>query len=129
MSSVVMAIAVDDMAAGPLGVKEAAVMALEPLGGVRVLWIEDHEPEQLGLAGLAPAQPPAPAGGQALPGRVPAQQKRRRPVAMASCLSCGCFWESHGQDERGKLYWGICRNTSKPVYELSARCAAWKGAT
>ena len=49
MSSVVLTIAVDDLAAGPLGAKEAAVMALEPLGGVRVLRVEVREPEQLGF--------------------------------------------------------------------------------
>lgn len=127
MSSVVMAIAVEDMAAGPLGVKEAAVMALEPLGNVRVLWVEDHEPEQLGLDGVAPARPPAPVGGQAPAGRGPSQPKRRRTEPMRCCNTCACFRESHGRDERGKLYWGTCRETGKPVYELKDRCRAWTG--
>lgn len=57
MSRVVATIAVDDMGVDPLGVKEALVMAVEPLGGVQVLWVDIQEPEQLGLNGVAPPPP------------------------------------------------------------------------
>lgn len=47
MSRIVVTLAVEDAAVGPLGVKEAVAMALEPLGGVRVLAVECREPEQI----------------------------------------------------------------------------------
>lgn len=49
MSRAVMTIAIDDLAVDLLGVKEALAMALEPLGAARVLNVEVHGPEQLGL--------------------------------------------------------------------------------
>ena len=47
MSRIVVTLAVEDAAVGPLGTKEAVAMALEPLGGVRVLAVELHELEQI----------------------------------------------------------------------------------
>ena len=49
MSRILLAVAIDDFAAGPQGVKEAVAMALEPLGSVQVLRIKVQEPEQLGF--------------------------------------------------------------------------------
>lgn len=51
MSYTVITVAIDDMTVDPLGVKEAAVMAPEPLGRAFVLQMETHEPEQLGKEG------------------------------------------------------------------------------
>lgn len=49
MSRVLLAIAIDDFAAGPQGAKEAAAMALEHLGGVRVTQVRIVEDEQLSI--------------------------------------------------------------------------------
>ena len=49
MSRILLAIAIDDAATGPQGVKEAVAMALEPLGSVQVLRVKVQEPEQLGF--------------------------------------------------------------------------------
>ena len=49
MSRILLAIARDDATAGPQGAKEAAAMALEPLGSVQVLRVKVQEPEQLGF--------------------------------------------------------------------------------
>ena len=48
MSRLLITIAVD-AADDPLGAKESAVMALEPLGGIQVLGVEEERPEQLSL--------------------------------------------------------------------------------
>lgn len=49
MSDLYAHIVIKDAAVEPLGVKEAMAMALEHLGGVRVLSVELREPEQLGF--------------------------------------------------------------------------------
>lgn len=49
MSRVLTTIAIDDFGVGPLGVKEALVMAVEHLGGVQGLSVEIQEAEQIKL--------------------------------------------------------------------------------
>lgn len=126
MIRALLTIAVDGMSVDPLGVKEAVSMALEPLGGVRVLQVDVHEPEQLGLERVIPAQPARPAG------QAPSTDGRKAPQkakwqGMACCLSCGYYRQSGGRNEMGRLYWGVCGRSGRPVYDLKERCAAWKG--
>lgn len=47
MSRLLLAVAIDDFAAGPQGAKEAAAMALEGLGRVQVLRVKIQGEEQL----------------------------------------------------------------------------------
>lgn len=149
MSRVVATIAVDDMGVDPLGVKEALVMAVEPLGGVQVLWMDIQEPEQLGLNGVAPPPPARPApkpakqqtrtqGGQAPSrgkpappqgGQAPADGSggRRAPASMTACFTCARYSKSYGKDANGIFYWGTCANTGKFIYSLRDSCGVWKG--
>lgn len=125
MSCIFAHIAIDDARVEPLGVKEALAMALEHLGGVRVLSAELQEPEQLGMAGgaFAPPRPkPAPPswGGQA-----PARRSPQPQTAMACCYSCARYRSDRNRDAGGNLYWGTCGRTGKPVYDLKERCPAW----
>lgn len=138
MSYAVMTVAVDDMMVDPMGVKEAAVMALEPLGRAFVLRVETYEPEQLGLEGIVPARPPAPRtsperaksqGGQAPAASVPAKPSRKAPTAIVGCRTCAHFREEHGWDESRQGYWGQCEKTGERVYKLWAQCGAWKAVT
>lgn len=138
MSYTVMTVAIDDMTVDPLGVKEAALMALEPLGRAFVLRVEAHEPEQLGIEGVAPTRHPAPrtsaeratlSGGQAPAAGTPAKASRRAPAAIVGCCNCACFCKEHGWDENRQGYWGWCGKTGERVYKLWAQCGAWKAAT
>ena len=135
MSCVVATIAVEDMGADPLGVKEALAMAVERLGGVRVLAVEIQEPEQMKMKGAAsarPAEPPrrterAAPGGQAPAAPTSGRLKPYVPAKEVCCLYCGDFrpaWEGHGTP--GQLCYGTCRFTGEPVHNLADRCAAWK---
>lgn len=128
MSCIFAHIAIDDAAVEPLGVKEAMVMALKHLGGVRVLSVELQEPEQMRMAGdtVAPSRPkpkpaPSPRGGQA-----PARRPPQPQTAMECCDSCGYFRLAKGWDLEGTPYWGICGRTRRPVYDLKDRCHAWE---
>lgn len=47
MPRLVLTIAIEDAAVGPQGAKEAAAMALEGLGGVRVLQVQIQGDEQM----------------------------------------------------------------------------------
>lgn len=131
MSGALIHIAVDDLAVEPLGVKEAVVMALEHLGGVRVLEVQIQEPEQTRMAGgaFAPSNPrprpgpepsPPPPGGQA-----PVRGSRRPQTAMVCCYNCACYRSDRSQDTGGNWYWGVCGRTGQPVYDLKSRCGAW----
>lgn len=51
MSCVIATIAIDDFGAGPQGAKEALAMAVEHLGGVRVLEVKALEEEQMRIGG------------------------------------------------------------------------------
>lgn len=53
MSCVVATITIDDFGAGPQGAKEALAMAVEHLGGVRVLLAEVREEEQIRIGGTS----------------------------------------------------------------------------
>lgn len=138
MSYTVMTVAIDDMTVDPLGVKEAALMALEPLGRAFVLQMETHEPEQLGIEGITPTRHPAPctsterakpSGGQAPAAGTPAKPSRKAPTAIVGCRTCAHFREEHGWDESRQGYWGWCGKTGERVYKLWAQCGAWKAAT
>lgn len=135
MSRVVDTIAVEDMGVDPLGVKEALAMAVERLGGVRVLAVDVQEPEQIKMKGASPARPAAPPrrtekaapGGQAPAASAPSRPKPYVPAKEVCCLYCGDFrpaWEGHGTP--GQLCYGTCRFTGEPVHNLADRCAAWK---
>ena len=138
MSCMIMTIAVDSPSVGPQGAKEAAAMALEPLGGVRVLKVDVREPEQMLVGAMVPesqSQPPAsidrrtPAApdGQAPAGRLPAAQRRRSPcrTGMACCMTCDFYRQEPGKDEQGKVRWGTCEQTGRPVHRLIDRCGAY----
>lgn len=126
MSRVLLAVAIDDCGLGPLAAKEAAVMRLEPLGGVQVLRIKVEEPEQMRMAGgtfdtQKPKPAPAIRSGQAKARSLP-----QPPAPMKYCFSCGCFRSGPGQDYSGNSGWGTCGRTGKPVYDLmKSRCAGW----
>ena len=131
MSGALLHIAVDDLAVEPLGVKEAVVMALEHLGGVRVLEIQLQEPEQTRMAGDAfapsklgprpgPKPSPPPPSGQA-----PVRSSRRPQTAMECCDSCAYFRSARGWDSKGNPYWGTCERTGRLVGDLKEHCPAW----
>lgn len=135
MSDALITIAIKDMTVEPLGVKEAAVMALEHLGGVQVLQVEVREPEQMKLGGAATERrtspchtPPArqdpdkPASAHPAPGR----PKRSVPTDMFCCLTCASFQKEHGQDAAGSFYWGKCGQSQKLVYSLRDQCEGWE---
>lgn len=127
MTRVLMYVAVDGVTTDLLGVKEAASMLLEPLGVVHVLQVDVQEPEQMRMDGVAPARQTAAPAGQAPPPpsmSVPPQKKGRQP--MACCLNCYHYQQRSSRDETGKLYWGKCLRTGKPVYDLRELCAGWK---
>lgn len=134
MNRFLLSIAVEDAAVDALGAKECAVMALEAAGmaGARVLRVEVQEPEQLAMEGVAPdrsTQPKPPAPRRTAPPR--GTQSTGRPTRpksrpLASCYTCAHYRPSHGQDERGTLYWGLCANSGKPVYRLIDQCEAWR---
>ena len=124
MSSLLLTIAVEDAAVDAQGAKECAAMALEGLGRARVLRVEEQEPEQLGIGGVAPPAPRRTAPPQ---GRQPSPRPTRpKSRPLASCYTCTHYRPSHGQDERGTLYWGLCANSGKPVYRLIDQCEAWR---
>ena len=131
MSGALIHIAVDDLAVEPLGVKEAVVMALEHLGGVRVLEIQLQEPEQTRMAGDAFAPPnPRPRPGQKSPppppsGQAPVRSSRRPPTAMECHFICAHYRSDRNQDAGGNWYCGVCGRTGKPVYEIWKGCPAW----
>ena len=131
MSGALIHIAVDDLAVEPLGVKEAVVMALEHLGGVRVLEIQLQEPKQTRMVGGAfapsnsrprtgPKSPSPPPSGQA-----PVRSSRRPQTAMECCFNCACYRSDQNRDADGNPYWGVCGRTGRPVYDLKNRCGAW----
>ena len=133
MSDLFAHIAIEDARVEPLGVKEAIAMALEHLGGVRVLEVQLQEPEQTRMAGgaFAPSKPrprpgpkssppPPPPGGQA-----PARSSRRPQTAMECCGSCGHFCLAQGWDLGHKFYWGTCGRTGQLVGDLKERCPDW----
>lgn len=133
MSDLYAHIVIKDAGVEPLGVKEALTMALEHLGGVRVLEVQLQGPEQLGMGGAfapsrprpkppspAPKSPPPPPSGQA-----PAHSSRRPQTAMVCCYNCACYRSDRHQDASGNWYWGVCGRTGKPVYDLKDRCGAW----
>lgn len=130
MSDLFARIAIEDARVEPLGVKEAIAMALEHLGGVRVLEVQLQEPEQLGMTGgaFAPLKPrPKPKPAPPAPsGQATARSSRRPQTAMECCFSCACYRSDRHQDAAGTPYWGICGRTGEPVYDLKKRCAGWR---
>ena len=124
MSRTVMTVEMDDPLMEPLGLKEAAVMALEPLGGrVRVTLVQTAGGEQMTMAGAAPARPSRP--GPAPGGQAPTRPRPRVPAGLGCCLDCAHFREEHGRDSAGKLLWGVCRRSGRWLDEANKRCAAW----
>lgn len=125
MSRLLLAVAIEDAAVGPLGAKEAVAMALEPLGGVQVLRVKAEEDEQLQMAG-GTFDPPRPKPATpARRGQAPAGGSSQPPAPMKNCFSCGCYRSGRGRDYSGISYWGTCGRTGEPVYDLKIRCAGW----
>ena len=111
-------------------------MALEHLGrDVRVLRVEVREEEQMALGGVDPKPRTGPALSLRRPAPVPpGGQAHARPESrglrsgrgnMICCKNCELFRYEPGQDEAGKLRWGICRRTGLAVRELKDQCGAW----
>lgn len=130
MSGALLTIAVDDLAVELLGVKEAAVMALEHLGGVRVLAVEVREDEQLGLAGMHPARPAAPPScprrddGQAQ-SSVAGHTKRSVPKRATGCFNCAHYQKDPGWDDARQGFYGRCAKSGRRVYKLFDLCGKW----
>lgn len=117
MTRTVMTVEMDDPLMEPLGLKEAAVMALEPLGGrVRVTVVRTIGEEQLTMAGAELERPSRPE-----PGRKPAT------LGLGCCLDCAHFREEHWRGGDGTLLWGVCRRDGRWLAEANKRCAAWAG--
>lgn len=128
MSSAIVTIEIEDLGVDAQGVKEAAVMALERLGGARVLHVDVREPEQLGMDGAAahPSAPPRrPSSGASREAPKP-RQGRPGLGGVPCCMNCGHYHMGAGNGENGQLYWGVCREAGRPVYKLLDRCGAWR---
>ena len=133
MTNLLITVAVEGVDLDPIGAKESAVMALESLGGVRVLEIDAREPEQLQFYEGAVYKPNSRRAPSALAppdkpvaGTSNAQKPGRpRPTAMACCLSCVSYRQGPGRDEAGKDYYGTCTRTHRPVYSLRDQCGNW----
>lgn len=116
----------------PLGAKEALVMAVEPLGIVREVRVEVHEPEQLVMDGAAPARPAAPPtaprGGQAPSDHRTGRKKPYAPRQLEACANCAQYRALPGWDNAGQGFFGKCAATGKPVYKLlgGEGCRAWR---
>lgn len=125
MRRTVMTVEMDDPLRDELGLKEAALMALEPLGGrIRVTVVRTVGDEQMSMAGMAPKH-----SGQPAPvGQAPARPKPRVPTGLGCCLDCTHFRYEPGRDEAGKLLWGVCRFHGRPLRDANKRCNAWAGA-
>lgn len=126
MRRVVMAVEMDDPLEDPLGLKEAAVMAMEHLGGrTRVTVVRVLGDEQLAIAGVTPGRP-APAGKPARGGQAPARPKPRAAEKMECCLDCAHFRKEPRRDSAGALLWGVCQRDGRWLDEANKRCAAWE---
>ena len=126
MRRAVMAVELDDPLADPLGLKEAALMALEPLGGrARVTVVQITGEEQLAMAGTGPSRParPAPAGAPAQGGQAPARP--RLPQEMECCLNCAHYRKGQRGNGGGALSWGACAADGKALDEVNRRCDFW----
>lgn len=132
MSRAVLTIAVEGpITSDPLGIKEAAVMALEHLGWAKVTRVEVEDEEQLSVLGEAkrppravsvsvPTSAPAPAPIPPRPADKPKSQ-----TAMECCFSCACYRSEPGRDAAGMQFWGVCGRTGQAVYDLKNRCGGW----
>lgn len=130
MTRTVMTVEMDDPLMEPLGLKEAAVMALEPLGGrVRVTVVRTIGEEQLTMAGAELERPSRPEPGRkpATSGQAPARARPRVPSGLGCCLDCAHFREEHWRGGDGTLLWGVCRRDGRWLAEANKRCAAWAG--
>lgn len=129
MSFVVATVRIEDFGAWTLGVKEALAMRLEPLGGVRVVDVQTMGGEQMQIPGTDRRQTPPPHPGPApAPDAGRQARVRARPragTAMECCLSCARYKKDPGRNEDGKLHWGICAATGRPLYEVNKRCGGW----
>ncbi len=135
MRSAVITVVVDNVPGDVLGVKEAAAMALEGLGRVRVTQVQMVEDEQLRVDNaveqgetsvwtafpLKPCRRPAPQNR----GTSPRPAYRKPPVTIDCCLSCARYKKDPGRNEDGKLHWGICVATGRPLHEVNKRCGGW----
>ena len=123
-------IAIDDFGAGPQGAKEALVMAVEHLGGVRVLSMELREAEQMRMDGAAPASPAAPPvrskgkDGQARDGAA-SRPKRSAPNRAIGCFNCAHYRKTPGWDGAGQAFYGWCALSDPRVYKLFDLCRGW----
>lgn len=122
MSSAVITVIADNVVDDVLGVKEAAVMALEGLGGVRVTRVQIMEDEQIRMDGetgvVRKMSWDAPAGAEA--------PRRKPPVTIDCCYTCAWFCSDRKADASGKMQWGVCSNTGRALYEINKRCDKWK---
>lgn len=109
------------------GVKELASMALEHLGGVRVVDVQVFGARQMGLAGAAPPKAAA-ARSVKRPdavGQAPVQPRPRADVTIDCCLSCAHFQMAQNRDGSGRVKWGVCKVTGRDLDEVNKRCGAW----
>ena len=130
MTRTVMTVEMDDPLMEPLGLKEAAVMALEPLGGrIRVTVVRTIGEEQLTMAGAELERPPRSGPGRkpAPGGQAPTRPRPRVPAGLGCCLDCAHFREEHRRGSDGMLLWGVCRRDGRWLAEANKRCAAWVG--
>lgn len=130
MTRTVMTVELDDPLNDELGLKEAAVMALEPLGGrVRVTVVRTIGEEQLTMAGAVPERPSRPGPGRkpATSGQAPTRPRPRVPAGLGCCLDCAHFREEHRRGGDGTLLWGVCRRDGRWRAEANKRCDAWAG--
>ena len=130
MTRTVMTVEMDDPLMEPLGLKEAAVMALEPLGGEkRGRAARRVGEEQLAMAGAEMERPSRPEPGRkpATSGQAPARARPRVPSGLGCCLDCAHFREEHWRGGVGTLLWGVCRRDGRWLAEANKRCAAWAG--
>lgn len=122
MSSAVITVIADNVVDDVLGVKEAAVMALEGLGGVRVTRVQIMGDEQMRMDGETGA---ARKTSWAAPAET-AVSRGKPPVTIDCCYTCAWFCRDSKADASGKMQWGVCSNTGRALYEINKRCDNWK---
>lgn len=124
-----MTFAVESAEVDPLGAKEAAAMAVESLGGVRVLSVEVLEDEQLELGGMTPVCAAVlhdrcrDGGGQDQDGRG-RQPAHSQPKRLTACANCAHYRQGPGWDNAGQAFYGRCAKSGNPVYKLFDQCGA-----
>ena len=133
MSRALITLAVEDAAEDPMGAKETVAMALEHLGGVRVLRVEVQTPEQQRIDGVIPSRRTAPppaienrGGGQARSCAAKDLTQCTSTRIMA-CCNCALYRQDPGWDGGKIAFYGRCLKNGRAVYRLFDLCRAWEG--